>query len=69
MHYRSNWYVERPGAIGGSLLFGIGVHGQNLFVDVDRHLVIAKFSSQALPLDPDLIPLTSRWVDAVRLAV
>ena len=69
MHYRSKWYVERPGAIGGSLLFGIGVHGQNLFVDVDRHLVIAKFSSQALPLDPDLIPLTSRWVDAVRLAV
>jgi CubicO group peptidase (beta-lactamase class C family) len=60
--------VQRAGDSDGPLLFCVGVHGQNLFVDPARHLVIAKFSSQALPLDPALIPLTSRWVDAVRAA-
>ncbi len=68
MHYRNKWYVQRAGDSDGPLLFCVGVHGQNLFVDPARHLVIAKFSSQALPLDPALIPLTSRWVDAVRAA-
>lgn len=63
MHYRAKWYVEhgpRP------LLFGMGIHGQNLFVDRARQLVIAKFSSQALPLDEGMIGLTSRAVDAIR---
>ncbi len=70
MHYRSKWYVERPaGSAGGPMLFGIGVHGQNLFVDPERDLVIAKFSSQALPLDEARIALTTRWVAAVRAGV
>ena len=66
MHYRSKWYVRHGEGSHGPLLFGIGVHGQNLFVDCGRALVIAKFSSQARPLDPGLIDLTSRWVQAVR---
>ena len=77
MHYRSKWYVERgdSGGAGGGIsgrgpmLFGVGVHGQNLFVDAARDLVIAKFSSQPQALDAALIGLTSRWVAAVRDAV
>ena len=65
MHYRAKWYVHRGNA---PMLFGVGVHGQNLFVDAERGLVIAKCSSQALPLDEGLIRLTARWVDAVRRA-
>ena len=63
MHYRSKWYIRHG---GGPLLFGVGVHGQNLFVDRARELVIVKFSSQARPLDPDMIDLTMRWVEACR---
>jgi CubicO group peptidase (beta-lactamase class C family) len=75
MHYRSKWYIARPdgdesGKGGnGPMLFGVGVHGQNLFVDTKRDLVIAKFSSQALPLDTARIALTARWVAAVRAGV
>lgn len=63
MHYRSKWYVLRERV---PMLFGVGVHGQNLFVDADAGLVIAKCSSQASPLDERMLRLTSRWVDAVR---
>ncbi|MBM85747.1 MAG: serine hydrolase [Rhodospirillaceae bacterium] len=66
MHYRTKWYVERSGGGSGPLLFGVGVHGQNLFVDSKKQLVIAKFSSQAMPLDDRLIRLTSNWVAAMR---
>ena len=42
MAYRSGWYVvdEEP-----SKLFAMGIHGQNLFIDRNRDLVVAKFSS------------------------
>ena len=77
MHYRSKWYIARPdegtsakgGGGNGPMLFGVGVHGQNLFVDAKRDLVIAKFSSQALPLDEARIALTARWVAAVRAGI
>ena len=29
----------------------MGIHGQNLFVDAANEIVIAKLSSQAMPLD------------------
>ena len=68
--YRSKWYIERPtSASEGPILFGVGVHGQNLFVDAKRALVIAKVSSQAQPLDAAKISLTSRWVAAVRAGI
>jgi CubicO group peptidase (beta-lactamase class C family) len=63
MHYRAKWYVEHGTA---PLLFGLGIHGQNLFVDRQRQLVIAKLSSQALPLNAGQIALTSRAVDGLR---
>ena len=65
MHYRSKWYVERNGK-NTRTIFGLGVHGQNLFVDIEKELVIAKFSSQPLPLDKEMIQLTTRWFNALR---
>lgn len=66
MHYRAKWYVEhgsRP------LLFGLGIHGQNLFIDPKAEVVIAKLSSQAPPLDGGLIAATSAAVSAIRKAL
>jgi CubicO group peptidase (beta-lactamase class C family) len=63
IHYRSKWY-----ALGGPapLLFGLGIHGQHLFVDRECQIVIAKTSSQALPLDATRIALTMRGVSQLR---
>jgi CubicO group peptidase (beta-lactamase class C family) len=63
MHYRAKWYVERTVP---RLLFCVGIHGQNLFVDAANEIVIAKFSSQPQPLDAELIALTARLVSALR---
>lgn len=62
-HYRSKWYVLRGAS---PLIFGVGVFGQNLFVDPKNRVVIAKFSSQALPMDEDRIQLTMRGIEAIR---
>jgi len=49
MRYRSQWYVlDRP----SPLAFGIGIHGQSIYVDRETGFVMVKFSSQPLPLDP-----------------
>ncbi len=66
MHYRAKWYVERGRA---PLLSGLGIHGQNLFIDPANQIVIAKFSSQAPPLDAGLIAATGAAVSAVRKAL
>lgn len=63
MRYRNQWYVLDGGA---PLYFGMGIHGQNLFVDPANELVIAKFSSQATPLDAPRIALTMRTVSQLR---
>lgn len=63
MHYRAKWYVERG---KNPVLSGFGIHGQHLFVDRARQIVVVKFSSQALPLDGDAIRMTYRTVDALR---
>jgi len=51
VRYRGKWYVlhghgPTPAA---PLLFGLGIHGQNLFIDPEHQVVVAKVSSQALP--------------------
>ncbi len=66
MHYRAKWYVERGRT---PLLSGLGIHGQNLFIDPANQIVIAKFSSQAPPLDADLIAATGAAINAVRGAL
>jgi hypothetical protein len=63
VHYRSKWYVLRGDA---PMAFGVGVFGQNLFIDPKNEIVIAKFSSQALPMDEKRILLTMRGIDAIR---
>jgi CubicO group peptidase (beta-lactamase class C family) len=57
--YRSKWYVDDS---DGPLLFGLGIHGQYLFVDAERQLVIAKVSSEDPPLDAALIASTLRRI-------
>ena len=61
MHYRNKWYTLRKRDIA----FGLGVYGQNVFVDKANQLVIAKVSSQAPPLDKDLIDMTIAFVEAM----
>jgi len=63
MHYRSKWYVsrgERP------MISGLGVFGQHLFIDPAADLVIAKCSSQPLPLDPSFVSTTLAGVEELR---
>jgi CubicO group peptidase (beta-lactamase class C family) len=59
MHYRSGWYVidDAP-----QLLFAMGIHGQNLFIDAANNIVIAKVSSWAQPVEGLSIWLTHRAV-------
>jgi CubicO group peptidase (beta-lactamase class C family) len=63
MHYRAKWYVLRGAE---PLLFGWGIHGQHLFVDRAMGLVIAKASSQALPVDVGRIRTTVAAVARLR---
>ena len=61
MHYRSKCYVLRD----RNMALGLGVYGQNIFVDKANELVIAKVSSQPPPLDKNLIELTLRFAEAM----
>ncbi len=61
MHYRNKWYVLRD----RQMALGLGIHGQNVFVEPKKDLVIAKVSSQAAPLDPERTELTLRFAEAV----
>lgn len=63
MSYRAKWYVLHDPS---PLIFGVGIHGQNLFVDRKKELVIAKLSSQPAALDAPVIARTMRWVAELR---
>ena len=63
LRYRSYWYVLEGAA---PLLFGFGIHGQFLCVDRKNEIVVAKFSSQALPMDTARIGLMMRAVSEIR---
>ena len=43
-----------------------GIHGQHLFVDRTRGIVIAKLSSQAQPVDVERMAVTLRAVGQIR---
>jgi CubicO group peptidase (beta-lactamase class C family) len=64
--HRSKWYIDDS---HGPLLFGLGIHGQYLFVDAERQLLVAKVSSRELPLDAPRVTATLRAVSAVRRAL
>jgi CubicO group peptidase (beta-lactamase class C family) len=59
MHYRSGWYVINDAP---QLMFAMGIHGQNLFVDAANQMVIAKVSSWAQPVEGQAIWLTHQAV-------
>lgn len=61
MHYRSKWYVLRD----RQMALGLGIHGQHIFVEPKKELVIAKVSSQATPLDAGRTELTLRLAEAL----
>lgn len=59
MRYRSGWYVTNDVP---QLMFAMGIHGQNLFVDAASNMVIAKVSRWAQPVEPQAIWLTHQAV-------
>jgi CubicO group peptidase (beta-lactamase class C family) len=63
VHYRNKWYVLHGRT---PMIFGVGVHGQNLFVDPEKEVVISKFSSQAMAMDERRILLTMKGIEAIR---
>ena len=64
--YRSKWYVIGN---GHGAWTGIGIHGQWLYIDPKAKLVIAKFSSQALPVDDPVDLRLLRFFEAVGQAL
>ena len=66
MHYRTKWYVQRD---ANPLVYGIGIHGQFLFVDPARKLSIAWFASQNNPLDSRLFEKTLAAIESIRESV
>ncbi|MBI5130412.1 MAG: serine hydrolase [Rhodopseudomonas palustris] len=61
--YRAGWYVIHDAP---RTMFAMGVHGQNLFVDPDNRLVIAKLSSQGAAVDNAAWALTHRALPELR---
>jgi CubicO group peptidase (beta-lactamase class C family) len=59
MHYRSGWYVINDVP---QMMFAMGIHGQNLFVDAANQMVIAKVSTWAQPVEGQSIWLTHKAV-------
>lgn len=49
--YRNKWYQMRA---AGHAVFALGIHGQWLYVDPKAEMVVAKFSSQSVPVDNDI---------------
>ncbi|WP_395022979.1 serine hydrolase domain-containing protein [Dongia sp.] len=64
--YRSKWYLT--GNDHGAWT-GIGIHGQWLYIDPADKLVIAKFSSQALPVDDPMDLRLLRFFEQVGRAL
>ena len=67
MSYRAGWYSVHSDP---KLLFAMGVHGQNLFIDRSNKVVVAKLSSQPNRIDARAIWLTHMAVpEFTRLAL
>ncbi len=66
MRYRSGWYMVDDSP---QVMFAMGIHGQNLFVDRANRIVIAKFSSQAQRIDYRALPLTHLMEKQIRLTL
>jgi hypothetical protein len=51
------------------IVFAMGIHGQNVFVDAANRIVIAKLSSQNSPVDNQALWLTHKAVAEFRRCV
>lgn len=49
--YHNQWWVRDPAR---GVIMAIGIHGQMLFIDPEKQLVVTKFSSQPAPVDLSL---------------
>jgi CubicO group peptidase (beta-lactamase class C family) len=49
--YRNKWY--QTGAVSNAF-FAVGIHGQWLYVDPSAKMVVAKFSSQPMPVSNEM---------------
>ena len=66
IHYRSKWYIKRDAE---PLIFGVGIHGQFLFVDPARKLSVAWFASRNSPLDTLSFEKTLATIEKMRALV
>ena len=66
IHYRSKWYIQRGAE---PMIFGIGIHGQFLFVDPARKLSVAWFSSQHAPMDSEPFGKTLATIERIRVLI
>lgn len=66
MHYRSKWYIQREAE---PMIYGIGIHGQFLFVDPAKKLSVAWFASQNSPLDSRPFEKTLETIEKIRALV
>lgn len=66
IHYRSKWYIQRGTE---PMIFGIGIHGQFLFVDPARKLSVAWFSSQHTPMDSEPFEKTLTTIERIRALI
>lgn len=57
--YRNQWWIPDHGAA----MYAVGIFGQYLWVDLQRHITIAKFSSNAHPVD--LLPEQERTLPLI----
>ena len=64
IHYRSKWYVQRGSE---PLIFGVGIHGQFLFVDPVNKISIAWFASNDSPLVGQPFEKTIAVVEKIRI--
>ena len=64
IHYRSKWYVKREAE---PLIFGVGIHGQFLFVDPTKKLSIAWFGSQDSPLESPPFEQVLATIEKIRV--
>lgn len=66
MSYRNGWYIINEKT---QIMFAMGIHGQNLFIDRANQIVIAKFSSWKKPTDYLALPLTHYMVKKIRASL
>ena len=66
IHYRSKWYVKRDVE---PLIFGVGIHGQFLFVDPTKKMSVAWFASRDIPLDGSGFEATLEIIEKIRALI